>query len=113
MDLAVSQWAQVFCGLSFFIYGYRCVFTDKMVAEFARYGMPRFRVLTGSLQLLAVLGLIVGNFLPILGFFAAIGLSIQMLFALVVRIRIGDSFLRCLPATFYMFLCSWIAYLTF
>lgn len=110
MDLTVFQWAQVICGVSFFVYGYRCVFTDKMLSEFDRYGMPQFRVLTGSLQLLAVLGIVVGNFFPILTFLAASGLSLQMLFALVVRIRIGDNLLRCIPATFYMLLCSWIAY---
>ena len=110
MELTVFQWAQVICSLSFFVYGYRCVFTDKMVSEFDRYGMPQFRVFTGSLQLLAVLGIVVGNFFPILTFIATSGLSLQMFFALAVRIRIGDSLFRCLPATFYMLLCSWIAY---
>jgi uncharacterized membrane protein YkgB len=82
-----------------------------MVAEFERYGMPEFRTVTGALQVLAAAGLIVGLWFPKLGALAAIGLTLQMLVGITVRIRIEDSFFQCLPAAFYLFLNGFITYL--
>ena len=80
-----------------------------MATEFARYGIPQFRVLTGILQLVAALGLLVGFFYPWIGALAAGGLSLQMACGLIVRIRIKDSIIQCLPAMFYLLLCAWLA----
>ena len=100
---------QIFCLLSFCLYGFRCAVTAHMTKEFARYGIPQFRVLTGILQLVAALGLLVGFYYPWIGALAAGGLSLQMTCGLIVRIRIKDSIIQCVPATFYLVLCAWLA----
>jgi hypothetical protein len=99
----------VFCAASFFAYGWSCLFTDRMVAEFHRYRLARFRRLTGRLQLLGATGLLVGLYLPWLGGLAAAGIALQMACGLGVRVKIGDSWVQCLPATSYMLLCGWLA----
>jgi len=80
-----------------------------MVAEFHRYRLARFRRLTGRLQLLGATGLLVGLYLPWVGGLAAAGIALQMACGLGVRVKIGDSWVQCLPATSYMLLCGWLA----
>ncbi|MGJ8649465.1 MAG: DoxX family protein [Opitutaceae bacterium] len=98
-----------FCALSFFGYGWSCLFTNHMVAEFERYHLSNFRRLTGIVQLIGAAGLATGILLPWVGGLAAAGISLQMACGLGVRVRIGDSWLQCLPATSYMILCGWLA----
>ncbi len=52
--------------ISFGWYGLSCWRSSRMVLEFERYGMARWRRLTGALQLLASLGLSAGYFYPML-----------------------------------------------
>ena len=80
-----------------------------MAAEFRRYRLSRFRRLTGILQLLGAIGLITGLFLPWVGGIAAAGISLQMACGLGIRVKIGDSWMLCLPAASYMLLCGWLA----
>ncbi len=101
--------AMVFCAISFYLYGWSCLKTEYMVAEFKRYRLSGFRRLTGKLQLLGATGLFVGLFVPMIGGLAAAGLSLQMACGLGVRIRIGDEWFRCLPAIIYMLVCGWIS----
>jgi hypothetical protein len=101
-----------FTAVSFYLYGFSCLRSARMVAEFERYGLARFRALTGCLQLAGALGLTFGIWgYPLLGFWAAAGLSLQMAFGVAVRLRIGDSCWECLPALFYCALNGYIAYL--
>lgn len=73
-----------------------------MVVEFERYGLARFRTITGGLQILGAVGLVFGLLLnPWLGVLAAAGLSLQMLLGVFVRLRIGDKLILCFPAFFY------------
>ena len=54
---------QIATGLSvllFLYYGVDCLFSDGMVVEFERYGLSRFRRLTGSVEVLGAVGLAVG-----------------------------------------------------
>lgn len=90
-----------FCALSFLIYSVSCLTTLRMRLEFERYGLARFRTLTGLLQLIGVVGLLVGLRLPIIGILTTVGFTIQMLLALIVRIKIGDSCLQGFPAVLY------------
>ncbi len=101
--------AILFCALSFYLFGWSCLKTEFMVAEFERYGLANFRELTGKLQLLGATGLIVGLLIPQIAGLAAAGLSLQMASGLGVRIKIKDNWFRCLPAAFYMLVCGWIA----
>ncbi len=107
--MSTLQLTQTFCLLSFCLYGFRCALTAHMATEFARYGIPQFRVLTGILQLVAAFGLLVGFFYPWVGALSAGGLSLQMACGLIVRIRIKDSLIQCAPAMFYLVLCAWLA----
>lgn len=101
--------AQLFCALSFLIYGVCCLVSKHMKREFERYGIPQYRPLTGILQVCASIGLVLGLWFPVVGGIASAGLALQMASGLIVRIRINDTFLQSSPATGYMLLCGWLA----
>jgi uncharacterized membrane protein YphA (DoxX/SURF4 family) len=82
----------------FFLYGLGCLVSDRMVTEFERFGMPRWRRPTGLLEVAGALGLAAGYFVPIVGTLAAAGLTLLMLGAIATRIRIRDSLPATLPA---------------
>jgi hypothetical protein len=89
--------------IAFLVYGLCCIFSGHMVVEFERYRLARFRMLTGYLQILGAIGLLVGFLLsPAAGLMAALGLSLQMLLGFGVRLLIRDSFLQCLPSFGFM-----------
>ncbi|MDA0767110.1 MAG: DoxX family protein [Verrucomicrobia bacterium] len=98
----------LFCAVSFIGYGVSCLATDHMVREFERYGLARYRVLTGVLQILGAAGLLAGFQFPMVGALAAGGLSLQMLLGYWVRLKIGDRFLLGVPALAYMVVCAWL-----
>lgn len=92
------QACKVLSILLFLYYGLAVLFANAMVAEFARFGLVRFRKLTGMLELLGSLGLILGYFLPQFTVAAAGGLTLMMGVGVVVRLRCGDSLADALPA---------------
>jgi uncharacterized membrane protein YphA (DoxX/SURF4 family) len=94
-----------FSGVSFLIYGTSCLFAPHMRKEFARFGYPRQRVLTGILQLLGALGLIIGYFFqPLIALSAAMGLTLMMAFGFYVRLSICDHLYAASPALIYALL---------
>lgn len=100
MDLLTL--ATFFSGFSFLFFGTGCLTSPRMKQEFIRYGYDRQRALTGYLQLLGGLGLLVGYWLsPFLAFFASTGLGLMMVFGFGVRLKIRDSFLASSPAFLY------------
>lgn len=88
----------VFSSLCFIVYAIQCLATERMRMEFARYGLPQLRLLTGILQLLAGTGLMVGLRWRPAAAISSGGLMLMMLIALAVRIRIRDSLIQSLPA---------------
>ena len=96
--------------ISFLVYGSRCFLAQAMVREFKRWGVPHLRCLTGSLEVLGAVGLMVGQWIPWIGFLAASGLSVLMLCGLLVRIRVRDSLLQTLPAVVYLALSAIVTY---
>ncbi len=82
--------AQAISALGFLAYGIGCLATGTMRVEFARYGLPRLRVVTGTLQIAAAIGLFAGYLYPLCALFAAIGLSLMMIVAIGVRLKIKD-----------------------
>jgi hypothetical protein len=102
----------LFSALSFYGYGISCVLSKQMVAEFERFGLARFRVPSGFLQVAGASGLLLGLVgYPIIGFLAALGLSLQMFAGLIVRFSIHDSFRQCAPAFIFLCLNALLAYL--
>ncbi|NNF58412.1 MAG: hypothetical protein HKN04_09230 [Rhodothermaceae bacterium] len=82
----------------FLYYGLQCLVSDAMVAEFERFGLARFRRLTGGLEVLGALGLVVGYLLPAFVLLASAGLALLMFLGVLTRIRVRDTLLETLPA---------------
>lgn len=93
--------AQIISAVSFLWYGASCLFSKHMVTEFQRYRLSPWRKLTGILQLLGSLGLIIGFYHPGIAMISGLGLAIMMLFGIMARIRIHDSLIQTLPAVIY------------
>ena len=86
-------------GVSFIYFGIGCLSSEFIISEFIRYGLAKFRVLTGLLQLLGAAGLLIGlYFSPKILLVASIGLGALMVCGFIVRISISDSFFKCLPS---------------
>ena len=81
-----------------------------MLSEYARWGYKNQRVLLGCLQLLGGAGLLIGIVNPILLSVASFLLTFMMITAIFVRIKIKDSAVQMLPATFYTVLNFIILY---
>lgn len=69
-----------------------------MVIEFERYGLRKFRVLTGTLEVSGALGQLVGFMIPQLLTVSSLGLAMLMICGIVTRIRIRDPWFSFLPA---------------
>jgi hypothetical protein len=83
-----------------------------MFEEFERFGLSSAqRQLTGFFQVLGSIGLALGfYFLPILGFLAALGLSLLMGLGFGVRIKIKDNFIQSFPSFFFAVLNLFVAF---
>lgn len=95
--------------VAFLIYGFLCVFTSHMRDEFERFGMARFRLLTGALEILGATGTLVGLFWMPLFIFSTLGLGTLMLLGLITRIRLKDPVLQMLPAFVLMLVNYFLA----
>ena len=102
-----------FSGISFIIYGIASFKSKKMIAEYDRWGYLKHRHSIGSLQLLGGLGLIVGLFLPSIMLVASLALTVMMMVAVLVRIKIKDDLFKMLPAIFYALVNAFIFYNNF
>ena len=91
--------------------GYRGGDAGSMVEEFAAYGLPAwFAYVIGSLKIGAALALIAGIWIPTLVLPAAVLISILMLGALAMHIKIGDPLKKSLPALGMLALCLAISW---
>ena len=84
---------QVVLGLLFLGIGSMTVAGRKMFVEnFRRFGYPQwFRVVTGCLEVLGGLGLLIGIWLPWLSALASAGLILVMLGAVFTQVRTKES----------------------
>ncbi len=84
-----------------------------MEIEFERYQLAPYRMLTGGLQIVAsiglLIGLIVGSPARWLIVVSAGGLATMMLFAVLVRVRVRDPLYAALPALIFLWLNAFIA----
>ena len=99
--ITVASWVS---GIGFLGYGVECLRSPLMVAEFERFQVARFRVLTGLLEILGGAGVLSGLLIPWIGVISSLGLSILMAMGVVARRRVGDSWVQCFPAFFFMVL---------
>jgi len=83
---------------AFLFYGSACLISAKLVAEFERYRLARWRVLVGSLEIAGAVGLFAGQFFPPLKIAASAGLFLLMLCGLWARWRIRDPWYALVPA---------------
>ena len=101
-------------GLAFIYFGIGCLISEFIISEFVRYGLVKFRILTGILQLLGAAGLLIGlYFNPKILLFASIGLGLLMVCGFIVRVSISDSFFKSLPSFSFAALNLFIAFKTF
>ncbi|MFN0099895.1 MAG: DoxX family protein [Gemmatimonadaceae bacterium] len=96
--------------LVFLYYGCTCLFANGMAADFERFGMTHLRTLTGSLELLGAVGLIMGQFIPGLVFVSAGGLTLLMALGLATRIRVRDPVREAAPAALLMGINAFVAW---
>lgn len=101
----------LFSSISFFFYGFNCFFSGFIIEEFNRYGIPQFRKLTGWLQLMGAMGIIIGFWINNLQVLSTLGLSLLMLFGVIVRIKIKDNLIQILPALGYFLLNAYLFYM--
>lgn len=87
---------------SFLVYGVACLGGLSMVDEFERFGLARFRILTGALEVLGALGLLASYAFPALLAVSAGGLSLLMFLGVLTRIRVRDALATMAPAAFLM-----------
>lgn len=95
LALLVGRWLSI---VGFLFFGIVCLTSPWAKAEFERFGVAQFRVVTGLLEIAGALGLAIGFFVPRLVVFSSAGLALLMLFAVIIRLRIADPILAMLPA---------------
>jgi uncharacterized membrane protein YphA (DoxX/SURF4 family) len=98
----------VFTGLAFVAYGVGCLTSAKMKRDFKRFGLERFSVLTGVLEILGGVGLLVGLFAPAIFLLSSGGLAVLMLLGLIFRIRVGDGFVAAFPAAVFLLINGYL-----
>ena len=100
----IFQSARLLSSGAFLFYGLTCLLFDSMGAEFERFGLSRFRKLTGALEVAGALGLLAGYLFPPLVMAASGGLSLLMLLGVLTRVRLRDPLVSVLPALTLMLL---------
>ena len=99
---------EIFSSVSFLIYGFLSFKSDRMINEFERWNISKFRLIVGISQLMGGFGLIFGFFIPIFTVISSLGLSLLMLLGFVLRIFVKDGLIRSLPSLLYLIINSYI-----
>lgn len=75
-----------------------------MILEYKRWGYKKFRKIIALLQFLGGFGLLIGLYFPLLLIIVSASLTLMMITAIYVRIRIKDHIINALPAILYAIL---------
>lgn len=102
----------LFSGVSFIIYGCLLFISPQMRNEFKRFGLEKFTTLTGILELLGGIGLLVGLKVGFILLISSGGLTLLMLLGFGVRIKVKDSFWLTMPSLFFMLLNLYVFLIT-
>lgn len=92
----------VLSAVLFLGYGAVVLLTGGMREEFERFGLARFRLATGVLEVLGGAGLLVGLVRDELLVVASAGLALLMLLGVLTRIRVKDPMVEVVPAAALM-----------
>ncbi|MCU0345136.1 MAG: DoxX family protein [Ignavibacterium sp.] len=92
----------LFSGISFIIYGSLLLVSTEMQNEFKRFRLEKFLTLTGILELLGGIGLLIGLKVGFILLISSGGLALLMLLGFIVRIKVKDSFWLSFPSLFFM-----------
>ncbi len=103
----------VVSAITFIVYGLLCLFTNHMQIEFEHYRLSQYRKLTGSLELLGGIGLLVGQYYSPLIILCSSGLSVLMFLGVIFRLKARDPLFEILPALLLMVLNLQILFSTF
>lgn len=103
----------LFSSISFIIYSLLSIFSKRMIREFSRWGFGNLRILVASFQMLGGIGLLLGFYNIWLLCLVSFLLTFMMISAVIIRIRVKDSFLMTLPAIIYALVNSVIFYISF
>lgn len=79
-----------------------------MKNEFKRFGLEKFATLTGVLELLGGIGMLVGIKFNFILLISSGGLAFLMLLGFGVRLKIKDGFWLRMPSLFFMLLNLYI-----
>lgn len=109
----IDQLLTIISALTFISYGAACIFHGHMREEFKRYGLEKFRILTGALELFGGIGCLVGLYFAPISFLSTFGLTLLMLLGLFVRLRLKDSISEILPAFLLMILNAYLFFSKF
>ena len=91
----------LFSAISFLFYGVSSFYSDRMILEYDRWGYKKFRKLIASLQFIAGFGLLIGLYFSLLLTLVSASLTLMMIAAIFVRIRVKDNITNTLPAILY------------
>jgi uncharacterized membrane protein len=98
----------IFSAIAFLGYGIVCVSSRSMVGDFRRFGLEHLRILTGVLEILGGIGLLVGLWWLPAQVIAGSGLALLMLCAFAIRLHVRDSVAASLPSFLLMLLNGYI-----
>ena len=90
-----------FSAISFIFYSINSLYSKRLISEFDRWGYGKFRILIASFQLLSGIGFIIGLYFSFLINIVSFLLSVMMLVAIFVRIKVKDDVIEIFPAIFY------------
>ena len=91
---------------------YRGKNAETMKDEFISYGLPVYFVwLIGFLKVTLATLLLIGIYINSLVFPASVGMAILMVGAIVMHIKVKDDTIKSLPATIFLILSLFIAFL--
>lgn len=97
-----------FSSISFFAYGFAYFVSQRLKDEFTRFGLSHLGMITAIFQILGAIGLLVGLMFNAILLLASGGLTLMMVLAIAVRIKVKDTLWEMLPATCYLFLNAYI-----
>ena len=91
---------------------YRGKNAETMKDEFISYGLPDYFVwLIGFLKVTLATLLLIGIYINSLVFPASVGMAILMVGAIAMHIKVKDDIIKSLPATIFLILSLFIAFL--